>query len=200
LEGSEVELDGKGPPELRITSYSDRGFCCETDYYFSRDGGAVKNVLIIHGGQDLLTEEKDLNGDGRMEIWVNDASLAYLGGLGYFQTPYLPRVIGWDGRSYVEMTRRYRSSTWAELIESRNEMWNDRYYPSEWERRSYALTYYANAFVLGREAIALAWIRRHAPPSTFNWLAHNLPEARRRLSAFPRRIMTSQKKALGGWK
>jgi hypothetical protein len=192
----EVEMTGKGPPELCISGYSGGAHCCTTDYYFTRDGGAVKNILIFLGGNDSYTEEKDLNGDGRKELLVTDDGLSYLL-QAYGFSPRLPRVIGWNGKRYVDMTHRYPARALADMKQNQQALRNDRIPPYQ---HSDAQGYYADALVLGREKQALTWLRRNAPRSTTNWLVSYIPEIRRAVSAFPRKIVVSQWKTLGRWR
>jgi hypothetical protein len=193
---SEVEMTGKEPPELHITGFGEGAHCCRTDYYFTRDDGSMRNLLILLAGNTEYIEERDLNGDGRREIIVPDDAFAYFDGLPYNHSPWMNRVIGWNGKHYVEMTRRYPSRVRADAKWYRDRLWAYRDSDDEDGRQCYALGYYANALLLGDERTALRWIRRHAPQSTRNWLIRRIPRIRKRVSAFPQKFLTSQSKVL----
>lgn len=173
-----VELTGGGTPELHIQTYSGGAHCCYVDYYFTQDGG-LRNLLIFLGSNSAIYEVKDLNGDGRPELIANNDTLAYFDDLSHGSSPYMTMVIGWDGKRYVDQTRRYPALARQEARKYQTELLED---PIDYSLRSVALGYYAISLVIGEGQAARAWLLKHADKETKEWLLSNEEELRRQLA------------------
>ncbi len=197
-----VEMNGRGAPELHLSATSGGAHCCVTDYYFTHDGGAVRNLLIMEGANGGVNGEKDLNGDGYKEIILANDALAYFGGNPYAATPWMTMIVGWNGRRYVDQTRRFPQRSRQQATEYRNELWAARRKTDDMAeilRRMNALGYYANALVTGDELLATNWIRRYAPRSTRNWLLRQRAQVKAAVAESANKISVSQVKTFGDW-
>jgi hypothetical protein len=194
------ELTGKGIPELAVLVHNGglRGYF--TQYYFTQEEG-LRNLLafwILNGGG--ISAVKDLNGDGRPELIAHTDALAYFTGLLPAECPWVRRVIGWNGRRYVDQTRRYPAgsrqaarSYRADFLVALKQRGSD----SESHRRVAALGYYGHALTIGEGGPARRWLLQHAPRATRRWLLQTERELRRRLDEDgSARLEASQKRRL----
>ena len=194
-----VELTGGGLPELLIDTYSGGAHCCFVSYYFTQDGG-LRNLLIFVADDAGPPEPRYLNGDGRPKLVADSDVLAYFEGLSYASSPFVTMVLGWDGKAYRDQTKAYpqvaRKSAQkyqAEFLKSLSEpggWWEG--YPSC--RKGSALGYYANSLVSGGGAAARAWLLKHAPKETREWLFGHEKALRIQLNQSARKIGVRQKR------
>lgn len=192
------KLDPHGPPALQATGFTGGAHCCFVDYFFTRDRG-VRNLLIFNGGNDSVGEIKDLNGDGRPEMIAGNDSLAYFGGVPYVFCAHLEMVIGWDGKQYVDQTRRYPKRALAQAQELRDELvkaLHSKEEDAESQRRGAAAGYYASMLLAGQGASARAWLDKELPASTRDWLKENEDDLRKAVLKPTQRLRVDQRKVL----
>jgi hypothetical protein len=192
-----VELTGRGALELYVHTDTGALRCCSTQYYFTRDEG-LRNLLIYEGMLGCITQIKDLNGDGRPELIAGIDALAYLGRLPFQNTPWLQRVLGWNGKAYEDQTRRYpagsrrRAREYREAFLAARKKRGDE---AELRRRSAAAGYYGSAWMIGEGGRALRWLLKHAPRATRRWFVRHEADVREAIRWDLReRIRVSQQK------
>ncbi len=188
------EIAPRGLPELVVTGYSGGAHCCFMDYVFTADGG-VKTLLVFAGGNGRISAVQDLDGDGWSELIAHNDALAYFDDLCYACSPGLTIVIGWDGRRFIDRTRRFPQFARREAAEERKRFLTalpstDQY--AEEERRSAALGYFANMILLGEGPAARTWLLARAPESTRRWLVAEERDLRNALARTGRKFCTIQ--------
>ena len=163
------EVAGKAPAELYIRSFSGSPHCCVTEFIFSR-GGGLRNILIFNGegNSSRFDEFKDLDGNGRAEIIGGGK----LGAFAYAEDPACTFVLGWDGKRFVDMTRRYpgpvlNDGRWYRdlVLKPSN--------PRGVSPQTASVGYYASMARIGRGAEARRWLLRYAPKDVRNWVLSN---------------------------
>lgn len=189
-----LEMTGGGDPDLYIKTFGVGINCCQTEYYFTKDGG-LRNLLIFFGKSRGIRELKDLNGDGRPEFIAEGEVSAYFGDLGRGDAPVVVMVIGWDGKKYRDQTRHYPTFARKEAQKYRDEfMRNPLGYPEG--DRAAALGYYANSLVIGEGATARAWLLQHGSKQIQQWLFSRQGELRESLAELGRLVCVSQERIL----
>lgn len=188
------EMNGGGTPELAVEAYSGGAHCCSTQYYFTQDGG-LKNLLIFDGRNYGVSELKDLNGDGRVEVIADSDVLAYWHGLSFAGSPSITMVIGWDGSRYVDQTRRYPERSRKEAGQYRSEflkVLKSKGEGAEDGRRAAAIGYYCNSLAIGEGPAARAWLLARMPTATRRWFLAGEKELRGTIAESRRKIRVSQ--------
>lgn len=188
------EMNGGGAAELAVEGYSAGAHCCSTRYYFTQDGG-LKNLLIFDARNYGVSEVKDLNGDGRMELIADSDVLAYWHGLSFAGSPSITLVIGWDGSRYVNQTRRYPERSRKDAGKYRSEflkVLKSRAEGAEEGRRAAAIGYYCNSLAIGEGPAARAWLLSRMPPATRRWFLAGEKDLGRMLAESRRKIRVSQ--------
>jgi hypothetical protein len=197
-----VELTGKGGPELHATTFTGGAHCCSTEYYFTRDGGTVRNLLVFDSANGGINGHKDLNGDGRREILAANDAFAYFEGIAYAFSPHVPMTLAWDGTRYTDATAKFPARARQEARYYQTEFLKARAAKDELAeetRRALALGYYANLAAVGEEARAAAWLRKNAPRPSRDWVLRRAPLIRRTLLASRKKIGASQARVVGSW-
>jgi hypothetical protein len=193
------KLTGKPPFELHVGAFSGGAHCCFTDYWFTQEGG-LRNLLIFDGGNGGVAGIKDLSHNGRPEIIAGNDALAYFGDLSYAASPTgLIMVIGWNGKRYVDQTRRYPQEAQKAIASSRQAILEAARQPAdtrEETRRSGAAGYYAGMLTIGRGPEARRWLLKTLPMSTRTWLLAHEQELKKALAASESKIRVSQAKVL----
>lgn len=190
-------LTGK-EPDLRVDAFSGGAHCCSTTYFFTREGG-LRNVLIFEGSNGGVNAVKDLNGDGRPEIIASSDALAYFGGLPYAASPWIVMVIGWDGRRYVDQTRRFPERSLKQAAQYKAEFskaLRQKGDMAEDIRRSAAAGYYANSLAAGKGPAEWQWLVARAPTATRKWLEKNRKDLDQTPAVSAGKIRVSQEKIL----
>ncbi len=183
------EINGGGAPELYVQAFSGGAHCCSLDLYFTRDGGQVKNELLYQGDNYGMVAAKDLDGDGRPEFIAGNDALAYFGGLSYAGSPSLTMIVGWDGKRYADLTRRFPERSRASMrryqdeflkaLKSRDDFREERL-------RASAAGCYGAALTIGTGETARQWVLARAPLSTRRWFLRSEKDLRRAVLGAPR--------------
>ncbi|MCA1596885.1 MAG: hypothetical protein LC772_10750, partial [Chloroflexi bacterium] len=84
-------------------------------------------------------------------------------------------VLTWNGRRYVDRTRRYN---WWALQEARLRRADITQFSDEreWERQDVISAYYANMMAAGRQRQARRWLAEHLPASEWRWVRRHEQE------------------------
>jgi len=194
-----VEITGGGLPELLIDTYSGGAHCCSVSYYFTQDGG-LRNLLIFVGDDAGPPEPRDLHGDGRPKLVADSDVLAYFEGLCFACSPFVTMVLGWDGKAYRDQTKAYPQVARKSAQEYQAKFLKLLSEPrGRWEgipgyREGAALGYYANSLVSGGGAAARAWLGKHAPKETREWLLSHEKALRTQLDHSASKIGVRQKR------
>jgi hypothetical protein len=197
-----VEVTGKGTPELHVLGSTGGAHCCYREYYFTREGGDVRNLLAFDGGNGALREVRDLNGDGRPELIAANDALDSFGGMAHAVSPQLTMVLGWNGSRYVDQTRKYPRRARADAAAYRKELLGGLKMTEEHREeflRSRVLGLYGSAIATGDEAEAEAWLRKNAPRATLTWLLSQKGKVRRAVLRSSSKISAGRNRFLGGW-
>jgi hypothetical protein len=157
IEVSLMDVTGDGVPELRVIN-DPHGSCCRgTEHFFTREGGFRELFAVDRGRGEGLSSVRDLDGDGRPELifdvtlWASD----------YIHCTSSPEcrlsrvvVVGWDGRGYVDRTRRFPSLSRKLARDYRDALVD----PDNFHRQQALAGYLGNSVLAGDDAPARRWI------------------------------------------
>ncbi|MFC4639414.1 hypothetical protein [Deinococcus hohokamensis] len=149
-----------GLPELVISEFTGGAHCCQMVYLFTQDGGPVRNLGILDGG-NYGVRFQDLNRDGTQEIVLGSDTLAYYD-WPYVTSPSLSTVLGWDGVRLADRTRAYAFVPAQEAARNLGALLADLDRPQGGPevQRAQLSGYYANMILAGRGAEAEAVLAR----------------------------------------
>jgi hypothetical protein len=206
-EGLFRDWTGDGVPELRLTASSGGAYCCYVEYLFDRTRG-VENALMLRsreyhltkgwvfGNRDFVASNqllRDLDGDGRPEIVVENDAIQYVNGATHGATTL--QVLSWDGRRYLDASKRF-----PKIARERERAYRrilDKEFGTQYWFFDAAAGYYAEALLAGDRDEARAWIAAHAPVDRVHpkggadWLAETGPEIEKLLDASAERVSRS---------
>lgn len=163
-----IRLTGRSPSELHIALWSGGAYANLTDVYFTRKGG-LRNLLIFDGEDLGVRDIKDLNGDGIPEIITANPVLGDFSAFNFHRHFPVITILGWNGKKYVDVTRRYPRRSLREAQAHRRDIRDALQDPPaerrEWNLQDLITAYYANMLVIGRRTEARDWLHRHLPPA-----------------------------------
>jgi hypothetical protein len=192
------DVNRDGVPELRVLAWTRGAYCCYTEFFFDRTRG-VRNILIFAGreyhskkGSYAGHPFRDLNGDGRFEIVLENDAIAQVNGSTHGPTTAL--VLEPNGSRYVDATRRFARFAIARALEYRAQIGLDA--DGRFDAAGGALDpmagYYANALLAGQDRAARAWLIRHGGPRAQEWLRAAEPRIRAALQSAACRVGGAQ--------
>lgn len=195
-----TRLTGHSPAELHIALWTGGAYCCYTDVYFTLQGG-LHNILIFDGGELGIRGIKDLNHDGVPEIITENPVLGDYSAYNFHRHWPLITILGWDGKQYVDVTRRYPQRSLREAAQRKRDVLDAQRVPvgerREWDLQDKITAYYANMMNVGREREAKRWLVAHLNVSEKRWLRQNESELRRIVAtSAQRRAYVSQTKVI----
>jgi len=179
-----VEVTGRPPQELWVSTFSGGAHCCFANYLFTQEG-SLRNILALpHSNAGM--EIKDLDGDGRGELVV-DHDYSYFAGLCYACSPTAVAVYSWDGARFYETTLYFPTPTQSKAAGYRSSCekalsrgaWTD-------ELKGCALGYWVNLLRVGEGAQARSWLMSNMPYAVRRWLIEHEDEIINSASALPR--------------
>jgi len=199
------DVNGDGREDLLLCAWSGHPYGNYVDYIFATSGqGTVQSLLIHPGGQYRLFKFEDgakgeaahdraiqdLDGDGRPELVLDDASLQPLALATH--GPTLARVFAWNGVHFVEATRRYPQIPRNKALAHREHIaFNAPTFDHHLDMTAADADtgYFANAILAGEEAEARQWLLRVGGNHAEAWLATFGPKIHqllKRLAASPK--------------
>lgn len=126
----EIDLTGDGKKEIVISYYSLGAHCCYEYFILTPKNGKFEEIGHFKFGNAEITEFKDLDRDGIVEIIGDDDRLAYHF-LPFAFTPFLPRIIHFEKGKFVECTTKYPKVLKKEAREYEDDL---RLYSALWKR------------------------------------------------------------------
>ncbi|XOB99140.1 hypothetical protein ACMC9I_03385 [Deinococcota bacterium DY0809b] len=166
-----VEVTGRPPKELWVSTFSGGAHCCFTSYLFTQEGGLRNILALFHGNGGM--EVQDLDSDGRGELII-DIVYAYFGDLCYACSPKAVTVYSWDGARFYETTRRFPKRTQALAARYKSDCENALSKGANaTELEPCALGYWANMLRVGEGSQARSWLMAKMPYAVRRWLVAN---------------------------
>jgi hypothetical protein len=172
------DILGDGTPVLIVSNYEGGAHCCTEDVVVILGSKKAETVLTAPLGNALGVKPAQLD-EGPMELVSESDVFAYFDGLAYIVSPFLPLVYEFDGRTFVEATRKHPAfvrqhlqSSWEQLRAAQR----GRYH---WTAEAgAALGVLGDYLLLGAESRGLSQLQQEVSPRVARWLARYAPEAK----------------------
>jgi hypothetical protein len=158
------DFTGDGVPELHLMGWTGGAYCCYTDLLFQRTPQGVRNILIFGGREYHLHKTlngaqspmRDLDGDGRAELTVENDAIAHVNGSTHGATSVL--ILRWNGARFVAATQKFPALARVRAFEYRSAVLRKTDFQGVGGSDLLA-GYYANAVLAGETQAARTWLR-----------------------------------------
>ncbi len=113
------DLLGDGSQVFGYETFSCGAHCCFSVSVVALQPGAP-HLLDVELGNDGLTQPRQLDGDGPLQLVGSSDVLAYFDDLSYAASPFLPLVFAYDPATeqYLEATRQFPERLRAEVAQA----------------------------------------------------------------------------------
>lgn len=113
------DLNGDGQPDAVFEGYSGGAHCCWTYWIISLGEwpGLIKRIE-----NERPADFKDIDNDGRIEIWTGDGAFDYFDCLSHAATPFPDVIFRLEGRALKDVSYEFRHLYDREIMEARAEL------------------------------------------------------------------------------
>lgn len=192
-----VNVTGKGGQDLYISEFSGGAYCCTTNLIFTYRGG-LRNLMVYSGHHFGVRDFGDIDRDGRQEIFIDSPALMDFSGWHFVRSPSLATILRWNGKRFIEVTRKYPQGALSNAQQHREEIQQElKDGPEkdgtriwEWLIEGEITGYYANMLKIGRGREAQVWLQKHLTRGLRGWFSEYDREMRYVVATSTRRYVS----------
>ncbi|GEM_PF-2958245 len=178
------DLDADGDMEIIIQNNTGGASCCEKMAIFEIKHGRLVKTTDLQGSDGLLTDIKDLDGDGYPEIIIRNSSLECFDATCVACVPDFTSYVHYKNGRLIDVTKRFPWFVRAELDSFKQKFF-------EWKKKGYqaytrrgelddvvkgkTVAIYVHYYLLGKPDAGIRFIDKNLPEAS-KWIRDKSPE------------------------